>query len=138
MTYRRNPRKRFPTKPIQSGCDVYEIAKDLGAYPREHLVVLLLDARCLLVGYETVSIGTAQASLVSTACVFQAALLVNARSIILVHTHPSGVAEPSEEDRKVTMRLKLAGELIGIEVVDHVIVGETGYYSFADAGELKP
>src|SRR5215471_3715346 len=68
--------------------------------------------------------------------VFKPAILSNASSVILSHNHPSGDPHPSQEDRALTVRLRQAGKLLGVEVLDHIIVGDGRYYSFADEGLL--
>ena len=86
-------------------------------------MVLLLNARHELQSRETVSIGTLNASIVHPREVFRPAILQSAASLVLVHNHPSGDPEPSDEDLGITKRLVQAGELIGIGVLDHVIGG---------------
>ena len=85
---------------------------------------------------EEVSVGTLTASLVHPREVFRAAIRNAAAALLLVHHHPSGDPSPSPEDRSVTERLVAAGRLLGIRVVDHVIVAESGYFSFQEAGLL--
>ena len=97
---------------------------------REHFLVLLLNARHEVIGKETVSIGTLNASIVHPREVFRPAILASAASIILAHNHPSGDPEPSEEDLGITKRLAEVGELVGIGVLDHVIVASRGVVSF--------
>lgn len=94
---------------------------------KEHFVGLYLNARSELIHKETVSIGTANASLVHPRDVFAPALLHNATAIIVAHNHPSGDATPSDEDVAVTHRLKEAGELLGIPVLDHIVITKYGY-----------
>jgi len=96
---------------------------------REHFLVLLLNARHEVIGRETVSIGSLNASIVHPREVFKPAVLASAASVILVHNHPSGDPEPSEEDLTITKRLVEAGELLGIQVLDHVIVASRGVVS---------
>ena len=96
---------------------------------REHFLVLLLNARHEVMGRETVSIGSLNASIVHPREVFKPAITTSAASIILVHNHPSGDPEPSEEDLSITKRLVEAGELLGIGVLDHVIIAERGVVS---------
>jgi DNA repair protein RadC len=96
---------------------------------REHFLVLLLNARHEVMGRETVSIGSLNASIVHPREVFKPAITTSAASIILVHNHPSGDPEPSEEDLSITKRLVEAGELLGIGVLDHVIIAERGAVS---------
>jgi DNA repair protein RadC len=97
---------------------------------REHFLVLLLNARHEVIGKETVSIGSLNASIVHPREVFRSAIVNSAASIIACHNHPSGDAEPSEEDIAITKRLVQVGELIGIAVLDHVIVASRGVVSF--------
>ena len=96
---------------------------------REHFLVLLLNARHEVLGKETVSIGSLNASIVHPREVFKPAITASAASVILVHNHPSGDPEPSEEDLTITKRLVEAGELLGIQVLDHVIVASRGVVS---------
>ena len=91
---------------------------------KEHFVALYLNARNQLVAKETVSVGTLTANLVHPREVFQPAVAHSAASVIVLHNHPSGDPTPSEEDIVLTARLKEAGELMGITLLDHVIVGE--------------
>lgn len=107
----------------------------LGQERRESFHVLLLDARHRLIGEEVVSIGTLTASLVHPREVFREAIRAAAAALLVVHNHPSGDPTPSAEDRRVTDRLRSAGELLGIRVVDHVIVSPGGHFSFREAGE---
>jgi len=83
-----------------------------------------------------VSQGSLDSSPVHPREVYKSALLASAASVIFVHSHPSGDPEPSISDREITRQLKEAGELLGIEVLDHVIIGQDEYYSFADKDEL--
>lgn len=96
---------------------------------REHFIVLLLNARHEVKGKETISIGSLNASIVHPREVFKPAVLASAASIILVHNHPSGDSEPSEEDVAITRRLVEAGDLLGIGVLDHVIIAKRGVVS---------
>ncbi|MEK7331062.1 MAG: JAB domain-containing protein, partial [Candidatus Eisenbacteria bacterium] len=104
--------------------------RDLARARREHFVVLLLNARHELQCRETVSIGSLNASIVHPREVFLPAILHSAASVVLVHNHPSGDPEPSEEDLSITRRLVEVGELVGIGVLDHVIVASRGSVSF--------
>lgn len=97
---------------------------------REHFVVLLLNARHEVHSRETVSVGSLNASIVHPREVFRPAILAGAASIVLVHNHPSGDPEPSEEDLTITKRLVQVGDLLGIGVLDHVIVAARGVVSF--------
>ncbi len=93
---------------------------------------VILNPKHAVLGMETVSIGTLSSSLVHPREVFKQAIKRSASAVILAHNHPSGNCEPSKEDLQVTKRLKDAGELVGIEVIDHLIIGEDRYYSFCE------
>jgi DNA repair protein RadC len=101
---------------------------------RESFHALQLDGRHRLTSVDEVSIGTLTASLVHPREVFREAIRNAAAALLLVHHHPSGDPSPSPEDRSVTERLVAAGRLLGIRVVDHVIVADSGYFSFQEAG----
>jgi DNA repair protein RadC len=116
--------------PIRGPEDVLAHVRDLPRARREHFVVLLLNARHELERRETVSIGSLNASIVHPREVFLPAILHSAASVVLVHNHPSGDPEPSEEDLNITRRLIEVGELVGIGVLDHVIVASRGTVSF--------
>ncbi|HKQ56843.1 MAG TPA: DNA repair protein RadC, partial [Candidatus Eisenbacteria bacterium] len=115
---------------IRGPDDVRAQVPDLVRARREHFVVLLLNARHELQCRETVSIGSLNASIVHPREVFLPAILHSAASLVLVHNHPSGDPEPSEEDLSITRRLVEVGELVGIAVIDHVIVAARGTVSF--------
>jgi DNA repair protein RadC len=104
---------------------------------REHFWAIALDACNGVLGLELVSVGTLTAALVHPREVFKAALLANAAQIVVVHNHPSGDLRASPEDRESTTRLKEAGKLLGVPLVDHVILGAAGgFFSFREAGLL--
>ncbi len=99
-------------------------------------MVFLLDRKNNVIGFNTVSIGSLRASIIRPAEVFKPAIIDNASAIICGHNHPSGDPAPSPEDRAMTKQLVDGGKLLGIEVLDHIIVGHDGFYSFADDGAL--
>jgi len=101
----------------------------------ERFVVLALDARQHVIGWQTVGVGTATACPVGIGETFRFPLLCGAVAIIVGHNHPSGDPSPSPEDLTLTERIVAAGRLLGIKVLDHVIIGE-GQFSFLDAGLL--
>lgn len=120
-----------PPAPIRGPDDVLAVVgRQLRKEQREHFLVLLLNARHEVLRRETISIGSLNASIVHPREVFKPAVLESAASIILVHNHPSGDAEPSEEDLSITKRLVQAGELLGIQVLDHVVIAARGVVSF--------
>ena len=99
---------------------------DLRGLRKEHFVTLLLNARNQLISREDIAVGTLNSSLVHPREVFAPAIASSAASMILAHNHPSGDVTPSREDIELTRRMKQAGEILGIEVVDHLIVGGDG------------
>ena len=108
----------------------------IGDKDREHFVVLHLDGKHHVVSAEVVSIGTLTSSLVHPREVFKAAFLANAAAIICAHNHPSGDVKPSVEDRAVCKRLRQAGELLGVPLLDFLVVSADGSWGARDAGEL--
>ena len=125
----------YETAVIKSPAEVYQAAKQLLALhekPEEHFCILCLNTKNKIVGVHTISIGSLNTSIVHPREVFKAAMLNNANGIICLHNHPSGDPEPSREDIEITKRLVEAGKLLGIEVIDHVIIGEQGYISMKE------
>lgn len=120
---------------VRSARDVYErmrlAMRDL---PHEEFHVLLLNTQNQILRDLQVTRGTLDASLVHPREVFRAAIAEAAAAVILVHNHPSGDPAPSPEDRAATRQLRAAGQTLGIEVLDHVVVGEGRYVSFVEAG----
>jgi DNA repair protein RadC len=128
---------RYRRQPVRSPRDVWQAMKEEAAvWERERFLVLGLDGRHRPIGLEEVSVGSVTACLVHPREVFKALLLANATAFILIHNHPSGDPTPSQEDRHITERLQKAGCLLGISLIDHVVVTDRAYYSFADQGEL--
>lgn len=117
---------------IISAKDVVAQLQELRTMKKEHFVVLYLNARNQLIHKETVSVGTLNASLIHPREVFKSAIDQLAASVILAHNHPSGSAEPSEDDLEVTKRLKEAGNILGVEVLDHVIITKNAYTSLKE------
>jgi len=101
---------------------------------QEHFLTLHLNTKNRLLGTETISVGTLDASLVHPREVFKAAIRQSSASLILAHNHPSGDPRPSKEDIKLTHRLKESGELLGIPILDHVIIGDNKYFSMKEEG----
>jgi DNA repair protein RadC len=123
---------------IRSSANAYSVLQEfLADTDREHFVILMLDQKNQVIGLHTVSIGSLTASVVHPRETFKAAILANAAAIICGHQHLSGDPQPSREDRAITQRLVESGKLLGINVLDHVIVGDGRYFSFADEGLLE-
>ncbi len=101
---------------------------------KEHFKLILLNSRNRVIGISTISTGTLTTSLVHPREVFKEALTHSAASVILAHNHPSGDPEPSEDDLKITKKLVESGKILGIEVIDHIIIGKNSFYSFREKG----
>lgn len=101
---------------------------------RERFVALYLDTRHRLLDRETVSIGSLNASLVHPREVFKSAVLISAAALVVAHNHPSGCARPSGDDLELTARLDRCGELLGISLLDHLVVGEREIVSIREYG----
>ena len=104
--------------------------------PIEYLVLAMFDAKSNLLGDEIISIGTVNHSLVSPREIFLKALEYEAVHIVLLHNHPSGDPSPSEADIDVTMRVMESGDILGIALADHIIIGDNRYMSFRENGLL--
>ena len=126
------PSPRFNTSEDVAGY----LGPSLVGWRKELFQVILLNAKNQLLKVETVSEGSLTESVVHPREAFGPALRESAAFVIFVHNHPSGDPEPSEDDVKITRRLKETGEILGIRVLDHLVVGDGCYYSFADEGQL--
>ncbi len=103
---------------------------------KEYFLILLLDGKNRIIREEQVSEGSLNQSIVHPREVFKPAVRESAAAVILVHNHPSGDPTPSREDREITRRLKEGGDLLGIRVLDHIIIGDGSYLSFVEQGLL--
>ena len=123
--------------PLRSSRQVAEAYRPrLGHLDREHFFVLLLDTKHRLIKDYCVSVGCLDGTIVHPREVFRPAIVESAAAVLLVHNHPSGDPAPSAEDRAVTTRLARTAEILGVDLLDHIIVGRGGSFSFRDAGEL--
>lgn len=126
-----------PIRTIASPQDAYQLLREwLEPRDRECFALLLMDTRHKVLGMHIVSIGTLNASLVHPREVYKPAILANASAVLLAHNHPSGDPAPSQEDLALTSRLKQVGELLGIPVLDHLIIGENTFVSLKERGLL--
>ena len=119
-------------KAIRGPEDVYSLCLTDAFSVKESVIVLTLDSANKIIEKHEVSKGTINKSIVSARDIMKDCIMDNAVSFILVHNHPSGNLSPSPEDTVVTNTLKEAGDILGIQMLDHVIVAKTGYYSFKD------
>lgn len=108
---------------------VHDYLKDMGSMPKEQLRGLYLNSRYQLIHDEIISIGSVTANIVHPREVFRPALEYNASAVILAHNHPSGDSTPSAEDRAITKQLVAAAEMIGIELLDHIVISDNSYTS---------
>jgi DNA repair protein RadC len=140
VSYRRRllsvpSQNRSITKPVEAASVFASLIED---EPVEVFAVLFLTTKQQLIGYHEVSRGSIDCTIVNPRDVFRAALLGHAASIVVGHNHPSGDPTPSPDDVALTRRIVQAGELIGIEVADHIVIGHDGrYFSFKEAGVMS-
>lgn len=136
---RTNKLKKKGFKPkIKTAKDVFNYYVDeLQDKKKEHFYALLLDTKNRIIDEELISVGTLNASLVHPREVFNPAIKASANAIILVHNHPRGDNVPSKDDKEITKILLTAGNLLGINVKEHVIIGDKGYFSFLDNGLIN-
>lgn len=123
---------------IKSPDDAATIGKEfmrIHEEPEEYMYMICVNTKNKVIGVFEISHGTVNASLVTPREVFQKALLANAVSIILMHNHPSGDCTPSSQDIEITKRLSEAGRVVGVDVLDHIIVGDS-YSSLKEKGYL--
>lgn len=107
--------------------------KEIGFDKQENFVVVYLDVKNKIITYKTLFVGTIDKSVVHPREIFKEALLVSSSKVLLIHNHPSGDVTPSDADISVTLKIKEAGKLVGIAVLDHIIVGNNRHFSFAHA-----
>lgn len=103
---------------------------------KEYFKVLFLNQANQVLGYTLISEGGITETSVDVRVILQAALLTNSVALVLAHNHPSGNLKPSRQDMEITKQVKDAAQLMRIKVLDHIILTDTGYYSFADEGQL--
>ena len=125
---------------VASSRQVYEVFAQTWDHDRiefvEDFKVMLLSRANRVLGIVTISSGGTAGTVVDVKLVYAAAIKSNSSSVIIAHNHPSGNMRPSEQDKRLTQRIKQAGSILDIPVLDHVIMTADGYYSFADEGEL--
>ena len=135
LAKRLSSRLRVEAVTISSPGDAASLMmEEMRHYLREHFCVVLLDTKNKVLGVEEISVGSLNTSLVHPREVFRPAIRKACASIILIHNHPSGDPTPSREDLDVTRRLFEAGQLVGIEVLDHVVIGDGRFISFREKG----
>lgn len=130
---KRYSQTKFTTKFFSSASKVYEFMREkLEDKKQENFVVMLLNNRNYLIDDILITKGVLNASIIDPREIFKPAIKHSASRIILVHNHPSGDSSPSKEDIEVTKNIIEAGELLGIKVLDHVIIGKNSYWSWKE------
>jgi DNA repair protein RadC len=122
--------------PLSNPRTVFDYLRPLEDKDREYFVAIFLNAKNIPIGVHLVSIGNLTGATVHPRESFKAAILASAAAVVFAHNHPSGDPDPSNTDIKITQQLKEAGDLLGIQVFDHIIVGRNCYYSFKEAGKI--
>jgi DNA repair protein RadC len=140
-TYRlqlvRETQTRPPETVVSDPTTAWQLLRSLlEEQDREHFVALALDARSRPIGAHTVSIGSVSASLMHPRELFKFAILANASALILAHNHPTGDPSPSSDDLALTRRLVEGGEILGIQVLDHLILGNGTFLSLKERGRM--
>lgn len=126
------------TKRIRSGRDVYRLVEPMLRHEKkEHVIELILNAKCEVEAQEIISIGELSTASVHPREVFSTAIRKSAAGIIIVHNHPSGDPTPSEDDIAATHRLIEVSNIVGIKLIDHVIVGRDTYVSLKEEGVIR-
>jgi DNA repair protein RadC len=125
-------------KRLSCSKDTREIIRAMiGNEVQEVFIVLLLNVKNKVIAVHEVTKGSISSGAVKPSDAFRAAIISGASTVIVAHNHPSGEKIPSSEDIVFTSRLMKAGEIVGIQVLDHIIVADDGYFSFLDAGIMK-
>lgn len=120
---------------IMKAVDVFELVKSkISHESKEHFVVLSFDVRYKFLGMDVIAIGTLTSNIIHPREVFESAIRRHASAIVVSHNHPSGDCDPSDVDYVITKSLADAGKVMGIQVLDHVVVSQDNYFSFANEG----
>ena len=118
---------------VASAEDIYSSLKEFSKAAQEMFFVITLNQKHAIIDKHLVSMGTVSETIVHPRECFRPAIMDGAAAVIFAHNHPSGETFPSMEDKQITERLKEAGKILGIRVLDHVIIGDN-YFSFVDRG----
>ena len=124
------------TKQISDPQSAYEAVKDLSINEQEVFRVVFLNTKNAIIGQKDIFKGTLDSSIVHPREIFKEAVKISSSNIIISHNHPSGNPEPSKQDINITLRLKECGKLMGIELLDHIIVGNDSFISLKDKGVI--
>ena len=115
--------------------DIYDLVKDdMKYFEQEHFRILMLNTKNIVINIKDIFIGASDSSVIETRKVFKEALKYNAKNITICHNHPSGDPNPSKEDVNISLRIKEAGKIIGIDLLDHIIIGDNKFVSLKYKG----
>lgn len=115
--------------------DIYDLVKDdMKYFEQEHFRILMLNTKNIVINIKDIFIGASDSSVIETRKVFKEALKYNAKNITICHNHPSGDPNPSKEDVNISLRIKEAGKIIGIDLLDHIIIGDNRFVSLKYKG----
>ena len=115
--------------------DIYDLVKDdMKYFEQEHFRILMLNTKNIVINIKDIFIGASDSSVIETRKVFKEALKYNAKNITICHNHPSGDPDPSKEDVNISLRIKEAGKIIGIDLLDHIIIGDNRFVSLKYKG----
>lgn len=115
--------------------DIYDLVKDdMKYFEQEHFRILMLNTKNIVINIKDIFIGASDSSVIETRKVFKEALKYNAKNITICHNHPSGDPDPSKEDINISLRIKEAGKIIGIDLLDHIIIGDNRFVSLKYKG----
>ena len=115
--------------------DIYNLVKDdMKYFEQEHFRILMLNTKNIVINIKDIFIGASDSSVIETRKVFKEALKYNAKNITICHNHPSGDPNPSKEDVNISLRIKEAGKIIGIDLLDHIIIGDNRFVSLKYKG----
>lgn len=128
------PEERFTIRSPQDAADYF--MDELQHLSQEHFVCLFLNTKNQVIGKEVIFVGSLNASIVHPREIFRKAIQRASAAVICLHNHPSGDPSPSMEDFNVTKRLKEAGKILGIDVLDHIIIGTQRFYSMKEHGNI--
>ena len=117
--------------------DIYDLVKDdMKYFEQEHFRILMLNTKNIVINIKDIFIGASDSSVIETRKVFKEALKYNAKNITICHNHPSGDPDPSKEDVNISLRIKEAGKIIGIDLLDHIIIGDNRFISLKYKGVI--
>lgn len=128
--------RHAPPYRISSPGDAYTVLKRYANARTERFLVVLLNGAHDVVSTRIITVGLLNRTIVHPREVFRPAIVENAAAMLLSHNHPSSRLDPSQEDLDITKRLQDAGEILGIPVLDHLIIGRTGFYSMVEHGQM--